>query len=215
MRWPGSTGRWKRWTSSRSPPRSASRPSIAGSGRTTPAHRSGPRSSLNSAREWSGDTHDRRRARSGLGDAGARGRRPFSHGRGGAAGGWARRQGVVLLSVPTQDRCAVSQRMLDEGVAWVLAQLDAGQRVLVHCEYGIGRSALLALCVLTARGTDPLQALRMLKAARSKVSPSPEQLGAFRTFIERQGGMAPPLQAPFEGAYAHLAGGELATGRRA
>ena len=126
-----------------------------------------------------------------------------------------RRHGVLLLSLPTQDRCAVSQRMLDEGVAWVLAQLDAGQRVFVHCEYGIGRSALLALCVLTARGTDPLQALRMLKAARSKVSPSPEQLGAFRTFIERQGGMAPTLQALFEVAYAHLRGGELGTGSAA
>src|SRR5206468_10348197 len=31
-----------------------------------------------------------------------------------------RRQGVTLLNLPTQDRCAVAQEMLDTGVRWVL-----------------------------------------------------------------------------------------------
>jgi hypothetical protein len=126
-----------------------------------------------------------------------------------------RRHGVVLLSVPTQDRCAVSQSMLDEGVRWVLAQLDAGHRVHIHCEYGIGRSALLALCVLVARGAEPLEALRTVKGARKKVSPSPEQLDGFRTWVERHGIPAPALESLFEIAYAHLRSGQVGTGTAA
>lgn len=123
-----------------------------------------------------------------------------------------RGHGVVLLNLPTKDCCAVSQQMLDDGVAWVLAQLDQGHRVYVHCEHGVGRSALVALCVLAARGQDALEALRMVKDARRKVSPNPEQLGAFRTFVERHGGTAPPLQALFDVAYAHLRQGESGSG---
>jgi hypothetical protein len=123
-----------------------------------------------------------------------------------------RRHGVVLLSLPTDDRCAVAQQMLDDGVCWVTAQLAAGHRVYIHCEYGIGRSALLALCVLAERGYPPLRALALLKKARWKVSPSPEQLSAFRAWIERHGGVAPPLEALFEIAYAHLRPGEVGSG---
>jgi hypothetical protein len=126
-----------------------------------------------------------------------------------------RQHGMLLLNLPTQDRCAVSQEMLDDGVRWVLAQLDAGHKTYLHCEYGIGRSALLALCVLAARGQDPVQALRLVKSARRKVSPSPEQLGAFRTFIERRGGVVPSLEALFEVAYAHLRKGGVGTGTAA
>jgi Dual specificity phosphatase, catalytic domain len=123
-----------------------------------------------------------------------------------------RAHGVALLSLPTQDCCAVSQEMLDRGVAWVLAQLEAGRRIHIHCEYGIGRSALLALCVLSAQRMPPLEALRTVKQARWMVSPSPGQLGAFRTWVERHGGTAPQLQALFDIAYTHLREGELGIG---
>jgi protein-tyrosine phosphatase len=96
-----------------------------------------------------------------------------------------RRHGVLLLKLPTADCCAVSQDMLDDGVAWVNDHLDAGHRVYVHCEHGIGRSALLLLCVLVARGLRPLDALALLKRARRKASPSPAQLEAFRAWALR------------------------------
>ena len=108
-----------------------------------------------------------------------------------------RGHGIVLLRLPTDDRCAVSQEMLDEGVAWVEAQLGAGRRVFIHCEHGIGRSALLALCVLVFGGHDPLEALGLVKQSRRKASPSPEQLEAFRTWVSRRaaGVLVPPLEA--------------------
>ncbi len=93
--------------------------------------------------------------------------------------------GIRLLHLPTQDTRAISQRRLRDGVAFVSEGLDRGERVLVHCQYGIGRSALLALCTLVARGTAPLAALEAVKRARPVISPSPEQLEALGVFAAR------------------------------
>jgi predicted protein tyrosine phosphatase len=87
--------------------------------------------------------------------------------------------GIDLLHLPTQDCCAVSPSHLRDGVAFALEGIRKGLRVLVHCQYGIGRSALLALCVLVALGDAPLDAMSRLKEARPAVSPGPEQLEAF------------------------------------
>jgi hypothetical protein len=92
--------------------------------------------------------------------------------------------GVSFLHLPTDDHCAVSARMLDEGVAFVNRHLDRGERVLVHCEHGIGRSATLALCVLVSRGAAPLDALEQAKSARALVSPSPAQYHAWIGWLE-------------------------------
>lgn len=94
-----------------------------------------------------------------------------------------RGHGIELLHLPTRDACAVSLTMLDDGVAWVATRIARGDKVFVHCQHGIGRSALLVLCVLVARGDAPLHALERAKGARRKVSPSPEQLEAFRAWI--------------------------------
>jgi predicted protein tyrosine phosphatase len=93
-----------------------------------------------------------------------------------------REHGITLLHLPTRDCCAVSQPMLREGVAFLGA--GPGERALVHCQYGIGRSTLLALCSLVARGEAPLDALERAKRTRPVVSPSFEQLEAFARFAE-------------------------------
>ena len=87
--------------------------------------------------------------------------------------------GIELLHLPTQDCCAISPSHIREGVAFALEGMERGERILIHCQYGIGRSALLALCVLVARGDGPLDAMARLKEARPAVSPGPEQLAAF------------------------------------
>jgi protein-tyrosine phosphatase len=92
------------------------------------------------------------------------------------------RHGIQLLHLPTEDTRAVSQRMLRDGARFVSDALDLGERVLVHCQYGIGRSALVALCALVHRGVPPLVALEAAKRARPVISPSPDQLHAFRQF---------------------------------
>lgn len=122
------------------------------------------------------------------------------------------RHGLTLLHLPTLDLCAVSRPMLDEGVAWVNRHLDRGDRVLIHCEHGIGRSATLALCVLVSRGMAPLDALELAKARRAVVSPSPAQYGAWVAWMEAFAAANPaPWTVPgFDAfkaiAYRHLAG---------
>lgn len=120
------------------------------------------------------------------------------------------RHGVTLLHLPTDDLCAVSRPMLDQGVAFVNHHLDRGERVLVHCEHGIGRSATLALCVLVSRGMEPLAALELAKSRRSLVSPSPAQYEAWMEWMRGwQRSHAKPLDLPgFDAfkaiAYRHL-----------
>jgi protein-tyrosine phosphatase len=100
--------------------------------------------------------------------------------------------------------------MIDDGVAWVRSRLDTGTRVLIHCEHGIGRSALLALCTLVAGGAEPLDAMNRLKAGRPVASPGAEQIEAFRSWVGRwkQGSGArwevPSFDALAWVAYAHL-----------
>ena len=95
-----------------------------------------------------------------------------------------RRHGITLLHLPTEDMCAVEMPDLEHGIRFANEFLDAGQRVLIHCEYGIGRSATLALCVLVHRGRSPLDALALMKKQRPLVSPSPSQFACWCAWLE-------------------------------
>ena len=114
--------------------------------------------------------------------------------------------GLAFLRLPTEDACAVSQEMLDEGVRF--ARAAAGRRLLVHCQHGIGRSALVALCVLVDRGLAPMDALRRAKDAREKISPSPGQFEAWAEWIARSapGQPVPSFEDYARVAYRHLHG---------
>jgi protein-tyrosine phosphatase len=90
--------------------------------------------------------------------------------------------GIRLLHLPTEDTRAISLEKLRHGVRFVSEGLDRGEGVFVHCQHGIGRSALLALCVLVDRGLAPLEAMERAKSARRVVSPSPAQIEAFLAF---------------------------------
>jgi protein-tyrosine phosphatase len=94
-----------------------------------------------------------------------------------------RRHGIALLHLPTEDACAVETAHLTDGVRFASHWLDAKRKVLIHCEHGIGRSATLALCVLVARGADPLQALSLMKDRRALVSPSPQQFECWTAWL--------------------------------
>jgi protein-tyrosine phosphatase len=96
-----------------------------------------------------------------------------------------RTHGIRLLHLPTEDTCAMVQERIRHGVAFVNEGLDRGEKVLVHCQHGIGRSALLAVCVLISRGDPPLVALERAKRARPVVSPSPEQLRAIASYAAK------------------------------
>lgn len=120
--------------------------------------------------------------------------------------------GLTFLHLPTLDHHAVALPMLRDGVAFANRHLDRDERVLVHCEHGIGRSALLALCVLVSRGDAPLDALARAKDRRWLVSPSPAQFGAWVEWLaahrDEHGASwdIPGFEAFAAIAYRHLAG---------
>jgi hypothetical protein len=123
-----------------------------------------------------------------------------------------RRHGLSFLYLPTADTRALTPAVLRGAVAWVSRALNSGARVLIHCEYGIGRSPLLALCVLVDRGLDPLAAMNLIKDTRAVTSPSPEQLQAFLEFLRHRQASdgarwsIPSFEALAAIAYRHLAG---------
>jgi hypothetical protein len=115
--------------------------------------------------------------------------------------------GLAFLHLPTDDHCAVSQVMLDEGVVFAVRHLERGERVLVHCEHGIGRSVLLVLCILVRGGHAPLDALELAKARRPLVSPSPAQYEAWVMWMRRHAVSPLPDFGSFKAiAYRHLQG---------
>lgn len=113
---------------------------------------------------------------------------------------------VALLHLPTEDHCAVEPASLDRGVAFAGDFLARGQRVLIHCREGVGRSALLGLCVLVDQGRSPLEALSLAKDRRWQVSPNPAQYEAWAAWLRRRAIAAPDFDAFKTIAYRHLQG---------
>lgn len=124
-----------------------------------------------------------------------------------------KRHGLSFLHLPTADTCALTPAALHRAVTWVRRALDSGARVLIHCEYGIGRSPLLALCVLVDRGLAPLEAMNLVKDIRAVTSPSPEQLAAFLAYARQRQVVTgadwsiPSFETLATIAYRHLATG--------
>lgn len=113
--------------------------------------------------------------------------------------------GIALLHLPTEDHHAMDPAMLDEGLAFVMAHLDREEAVLIHCQHGIGRAPSLALCVLVARGMEPMAALSHMKDLRPVTSPSPAQYEAWAAWLAREGMAVPTFDAFASIAYRHLA----------
>ena len=55
------------------------------------------------------------------------------------------------------------------------ALLDEGKTIGVHCRQGIGRSALIAACVLVASGEEPSNAFTRIAAARGSSVPDTQE----------------------------------------
>jgi protein tyrosine phosphatase (PTP) superfamily phosphohydrolase (DUF442 family) len=119
--------------------------------------------------------------------------------------------GLKFLHLPTPDLQPVPPAMLEAGVAFA-EQMEAQDRaLLIHCQHGIGRSALLALCVMVDRGWAPAEALSQAKQVRAQLSPSPSQYRAWASWLlawkARHGASwaIPDFDAFAAIAYRHLA----------
>jgi protein-tyrosine phosphatase len=117
------------------------------------------------------------------------------------------RAGVSFLHLPTPDMHPAPVPMLEEGVRFVAEHVRRGEKVLIHCQHGIGRSALLALCVMVDQGLEPLAAIRQAKDRRERVSPSPAQFEGWVEWLRGRGHEAPDMHSFGCIAYRHLAQG--------
>ncbi len=118
-----------------------------------------------------------------------------------------RASGIELLHLPTPDMEPVPRDLLDAGVSFVGDHIARREQVLIHCHHGIGRSALLALCVLVDQGRDPLDAILHAKNCREVISLSRAQYEGWAAWL-RGRRIAPPDYHSFACiAYRHLAGG--------
>jgi predicted protein tyrosine phosphatase len=115
--------------------------------------------------------------------------------------------GLAFLHLPTPDLDPVSVAMLDSGVAFARDRIAAGDKLLIHCQHGVGRSALLALCLMVDQGWEPLDALSQAKDRRAAISPSPSQYQGWVRWLEHRGKAAPDFHAFGCIAYRHLATG--------
>jgi predicted protein tyrosine phosphatase len=116
-----------------------------------------------------------------------------------------RAAGIELLHLPTADLEAAAIPAIERGVAFVRERVKRGEKVLIHCQHGIGRSPLLALCVLVDAGWEPLDALAHAKACREAVSPSEAQYRGWAKWLEARGRRVPDYHAFGCIAYRHLA----------
>lgn len=93
--------------------------------------------------------------------------------------------GMQFLSFPITDRgVPASAADLRAFVRSLADQLRTGRKLGIHCRAGIGRSGLVAACVLSDLGVAPEALFPMLsKARRIAVPDTPEQEAWVRSFI--------------------------------
>ena len=92
-------------------------------------------------------------------------------------------QGLRFSSFPIPDlQVPRSEAKLAETLKNVTANLSAGKNVLIHCRQGIGRTGIIAACLLIQSGMSPGAAVELVSAARGMVVPETAEQ---REWIER------------------------------
>jgi protein-tyrosine phosphatase len=77
-----------------------------------------------------------------------------------------RARGITWRHSPIRDRSVPSLPQARALVADLRARLGAGERVVLHCIAGLGRSGLVAAMVLVAGGLEADDAIAAVRAAR-------------------------------------------------
>src|SRR5262245_19372435 len=113
--------------------------------------------------------------------------------------------GIEFISFPINDRAVPASAAEALPVVQRLVKLLAeGKAVAIHCRQGVGRSAVMAACVLASIGETPDAAFERISQARGRPVPdTPEQREWVRRFVDRY--VTPP------GRYAELVRDALAS----
>jgi protein-tyrosine phosphatase len=88
------------------------------------------------------------------------------------------RQFQLWLDLPIIDKCAPDEKWLERRrvVRWVIANaLINGQRILIHCKGGLGRTGTIAAMILHDLGTPIPEAIQRVRATRRGTIETVEQ----------------------------------------
>ncbi|MFZ0733607.1 MAG: protein-tyrosine phosphatase family protein [Candidatus Sulfotelmatobacter sp.] len=94
-----------------------------------------------------------------------------------------RKHGLLFQSLPIPDReVPESEAKLNEVLTEAVTTLKAGKNLLIHCRQGIGRTGLVAACLLVRGGMTPSAAVDTISAVRGMAVPETREQ---RDWIER------------------------------
>jgi protein-tyrosine phosphatase len=98
-----------------------------------------------------------------------------------------RRRGLTYINFPIADYSVPgSQNATRQFVDQLRDQLSRGNKVGIHCRQGIGRSSLVAACILVTSGESSGNAFRQIESARGvRVPDIVEQKNWVASFAER------------------------------
>jgi protein-tyrosine phosphatase len=91
-------------------------------------------------------------------------------------------RGLRVIRQPMPDQGVGSEREVTDTVTQIRASLDAGEKVVVHCMGGLGRSGLVCAAVLVSAGAPAAAAVAHVRAARG---PRAVETAGQYAFVER------------------------------
>jgi hypothetical protein len=105
---------------------------------------------------------------------------------------------VTVVRVPVGDRDGLPPDQLERLSSSLNAWLREGHVVLIHCEGGMGRTAMAACALLIHRGYPLAEAYRIVRDCRPVVAPTDEQVQALIAY-ERSIGQSNGASRPADG----------------
>lgn len=83
---------------------------------------------------------------------------------------------ITYLSFPIKDRNVPPSKRDARDFTWMLANLlQEGHSMVIHCRQGVGRSALIAACVLALRGVPVGNVFNLIEKARGCPVPDTQE----------------------------------------